>query len=86
MSEIFIFLLGGLFIVFVLPLVQGLIDIILVCFEVMRSKMSVVISENNMKINNMSASVQNTDNSCAVGFQIPDEDFFCEDEEDGGME
>ena len=86
MNELYMFLLGGFFIIFVLPLLQGIAEIILTFLEVLRSEMSVTISKNNIKISQLSMSNDDGAFSPAIGFQIPDSDdeYTYDEDDDGG--
>ena len=69
------FILGALFIVFILPTIEGLRDLILTGIENLKSRIAIRIYKNNQILN---APKENTH---VIGFAAPDEEWE-EDDDD----
>ena len=68
------FILGALFAIFILPIIEGLRDLILTGIENFKSRIAIRIYKNNQVIN---APKENTH---VIGFMAPNEEW--EEEED----
>ena len=74
------FLLGIIFVQWIIPLVDGLINLLLTQFEVWKGYMTVKISKSQQKISNMSKEPQENINT-PIGFAILEEEEEQTDEE-----
>ncbi len=75
------FIFGLICAVFVFPTVQSIADVICSHFEVVKSKMSVKITENNCAITKLNMEVEPV-STHAIGFEIPRESDLYEDVEE----
>lgn len=81
MNPLIYFICGIVFVVLIMPILQGFSDFIYTKFEVYKSNMSVKITENNFKISklNMELEPQSTH---AIGFHVEDDYLYDDYEED----
>ena len=76
MKEITTFLLGIIFVMVIIPMLQSIGDIVLTLGEAIKSKITISIAKSNVKINEASSG-----GSYAIGFQYePQEEDFEEEE------
>lgn len=69
------FIFGALFTIFILPIIEGLRDLILTGIENLKSRIAIRIYKNNQIIN---APKENTH---VIGFVAPDEEWEEEDDD-----
>ena len=69
------FILGALFAIFILPIIEGLRDLILTGIENFKSRIAIRIYKNNQVIN---APKENTH---VIGFMAPNEEWEEEDDD-----
>ena len=74
------FLLGMSFILIVMPVLEGLANLILTLFEVCKTKLGVIITRDAKTIKNIEESQEVVRH--VIGFGIPNEEQYEEDEED----
>lgn len=84
-----IFIFGVLFGIFIIPIISELVTVISQVFQVLIYKMEVNITKSKVEIHNLSESVSEENNSSPIGFQteaigyeIPTEEVYEDDEED----
>ena len=70
------FILGVLFILFVVPLIEGIRDLLLTVIENLKSRLAIQIYKNNQIIN---APKEDTH---IIGFSAPDEEEWEEEDDD----
>lgn len=78
--ELLYFILGILFISYLLPIVEGLSSWLLAWLEAKKAAQSEIINQANIKMRKDAASAD-VSPMHAIGFQLPDDDYIEEDEE-----
>lgn len=68
------FILGFIFAIVIVPLMDGVTNLTLTAFETVKSAMAVTINDNNKKME------EETGGGCAIGFAIPNEEDFDDDD------
>ncbi len=81
MTILICFLCGIACVTFALPILQYIADTICSFFELIKSNISVKITENNVKIQNLHDSLEPI-NTNAIGFHSDDETVYYEDDDD----
>lgn len=79
MSDLYIFLIGIIFSLLILPIISCISDIIYTLSELIKTKMSVTISRDSLKITEISNEVNelNTeDNTNTIGFKYPTQEYI----------
>lgn len=79
MTELKYFIIGIIFALLIIPILQVLADIIFTTCEVIKGKMSVIITRSNVEVHKLNMEVQD-DNHQLMGFQIPSEEQDIEEE------
>jgi len=80
MNNLLWFVLGIVFIVFILPILESISVTIQSYFEVVKSKMSVVITQDNKEIRELNADLEQSSVS-AIGFHAGDDSEYYDDDE-----
>jgi len=81
MTQINYFVIGILFISFLLPILQSIGDIILTFTEVCKSQMNVIIAKNNCTVEKLGMELEQNDTR-VVGFRSGESKEVCEDGEE----
>ena len=79
------FVLGMIFLLVVEPILDTIVDTIQTAFEAIKAKISVYILHKNVEISKLNAEIQGYEEpqeTQAIGFALPQEDYYDDDEED----
>ena len=79
--ELLYFILGILFVTYVIPLLDGLLAWFLTWVEVKKAKQSEVINQTNIKMRQAAASAEEDPPRRSIGFRVPDEEEEYEEDE-----
>lgn len=78
--ELVYFILGILFISYLLPIVESLSSWLMTWIEAKKATQSEIVNQSNIKMRQDAASADVTPMH-VIGFQLPDDDYIEEDEE-----
>ena len=78
--ELLYFILGILFVTYVIPLMDGISSWFLTWVEAKKAKQSEVINQTNIKMRQAAASAEEDPPRRPIGFRLPDEEEENEDE------
>ena len=78
--ELLYFILGILFVTYVIPLMDGISSWFLTWVEAKKAKQSEVINQTNIKMRQAAASAEEDPPRRPIGFRVPDEEEENEDE------
>ena len=78
--ELLYFILGILFVTYVIPLLDGISSWFLTWVEAKKAKQSEVINQTNIKMRQAAASAEEDPPRRPIGFRVPDEEEENEDE------
>lgn len=78
--ELLYFILGILFVTYVIPLLDGISSWFLTWVEAKKAKQSEVINQTNIKMRQAAASAEEDPPRRPIGFRVPDEEEEYEDE------
>ena len=78
--ELLYFILGILFVTYVIPLLDGISAWFLTWVEAKKAKQSEVINQTNIKMRQAAASAEEDPPRRPIGFRVPDEEEEYEDE------
>lgn len=79
--ELLYFILGILFITYVIPLLDGISAWFLTWVEAKKTKQSEVINQTNIKMRQAAASAEEDPPRRPIGFRVPDEEEEYEEDE-----
>lgn len=79
--ELLYFILGILFVTYVIPLLDGISSWFLTWVEAKKAKQSEVINQTNIKIRQAAASAEEDPPRRPIGFRVPDEEEEYEEDE-----
>ena len=79
--ELLYFILGILFVTYVIPLLDGISAWFLTWVEAKKAKQSEVINQTNIKMRQAAASAEEDPPSRPIGFRVPDEEEEYEEDE-----
>lgn len=79
--ELLYFILGILFVTYVIPLMDGVSSWFLTWVEAKKSKQSEVINQTNIKMRQAAASAEEDPPRRPIGFRVPDEEEEYEEDE-----
>ena len=79
--ELLYFILGILFVTYVIPLMDGISSWFLTWVEVKKAKQSEVINQTNIKMRQAAASAEEDPPRRPIGFRVPDEEEEYEEDE-----
>lgn len=79
--ELLYFILGILFVTYVIPLLDGILAWFLTWVEVKKAKQSEVINQTNIKMRQAAASAEEDPPRRSIGFRVPDEEEEYEEDE-----
>ena len=79
--ELLYFILGILFVTYVIPLLDGILSWFLTWVEVKKAKQSEVINQTNIKMRQAAASAEEDPPRRPIGFRVPDEEEEYEEDE-----
>ena len=79
--ELLYFILGILFITYVIPLLDGISAWFLTWVEAKKAKQSEVINQTNIKMRQAAASAEEDPPRRPIGFRVPDEEEEYEEDE-----
>ena len=80
--ELLYFILGFMFAVYLIPLLDGISGWFLTWIEAKKAKQSEIINHTNIKMRQAAASADTDSPKRLIGFSVPDDDYEEEDEED----
>lgn len=80
MRELIFFILGMFFYMLIIPFFESLITLIATAMEKPKGKMSVDIAKYNAELTKIAH--EDEGGGCAIGFQLPDEIEYYDDEEE----
>lgn len=80
--ELLYFILGFMFAVYLVPLLDGISGWFLTWIEAKKAKQSEIINQTNIKMRQAAASADTDSPKRLIGFSVPDDDYEEEDEED----
>ena len=80
--ELLYFILGFMFAVYLIPLLDGISGWFLTWIEAKKTKQSEIINQANVKMRQAAASADTDSPKRLIGFSVPDDDYEEEDEED----
>ena len=80
--ELLYFILGFMFAVYLIPLLDGISGWFLTWIEAKKAKQSEIINQINIKMHQAAASADTDSPKRLIGFSVPDDDYEEEDEED----
>ena len=80
--ELLYFILGFMFAVYLIPLLDGIFGWFLTWIEAKKAKQSEIINLTNIKMRQAAASADTDSPKRLIGFSVPDDDYEEEDEED----
>lgn len=79
------FVLGMIFLLVVEPILDATVETIQTAFEALKAKISVYILHKNVEISKLNAEIQGYEEpqeTQAIGFALPQEDYYDDEEED----
>ena len=79
------FILGMIFLLVVEPILDTIVETIQTVFEALKAKISVYILHKNVEISKLNAEIQEYEEpqeTQAIGFALPQEEYYDDDEED----
>lgn len=79
------FVLGMIFLLVVEPILDVIVETIQTVFEAIKAKISVYILHKNVEISKLNAEIQGYEEpqeTQAIGFALPQEEYYDDDEED----
>ena len=79
------FVLGMIFLLVVEPILDTIVDTIQTVFEALKAKISVYILHKNVEISKLNAEIQGYEEpqeTQAIGFALPQEDYYDNEEEE----
>ena len=79
------FILGMIFLLVVEPILDAIVETIQTAFEAFKAKISVYILHKNVEISKLNAEIQGYEEpqeTQAIGFALPQEDYYDDEEED----
>lgn len=79
------FILGMIFLLVVEPILDAITSTIQTAFEAIKAKISVYILHKNVEISKLNAEIQGFEEpqeTQAIGFALPQEDYYYDDEEE----
>lgn len=79
------FILGMIFLLVAEPILDAITDTIQTAFEAIKAKISVYILHKNVEISKLNAEIQGFEEpqeTQAIGFALPQEDYYYDDEEE----
>lgn len=79
------FILGMIFLLVVEPILDTIVETIQTAFEAIKAKISVYILHKNVEISKLNAEIQGYEEpqeTQAIGFALPQEEYYDDDEED----
>lgn len=79
------FVLGMIFLLVVEPILDTIVETIQTAFEALKAKISVYILHKNVEISKLNAEIQGYEEpqeTQAIGFALPQEEYYDDDEED----
>lgn len=79
--ELLYFILGILFVTYVIPLLDGILAWFLTWVEAKKAKQSEVINQTNIKMRQAAASAEEDSPHRSIGFRLPDEEEEYEEDE-----
>ncbi len=79
--ELLYFILGILFVTYVIPLMDGISSWFLTWVEAKKAKQSEVINQTNIKMRQAAASAEEDPPRRPIGFRVPDEEEEYEEDE-----
>lgn len=79
--ELLYFILGILFVTYVIPLMDGISSWFLTWVEAKKAKQSEVINQTNIKMRQAAASAEEDSPRRPIGFRVPDEEEEYEEDE-----
>ena len=79
--ELLYFILGILFVTYVIPLMDGISSWFLIRVEVKKAKQSEVINQTNIRMRQAAASAEEDPPRRPIGFRVPDEEEEYEEDE-----
>ena len=79
--ELLYFILGILFVTYVIPLFDGISAWFLTWVEAKKARQSEVINQANIKMRQAAASAEEDPSRRPIGFRVPDEEGECEKDE-----
>lgn len=79
--ELLYFILGILFVTYVIPLLDGILSWFLTWVEAKKAKQSEVINQTNIKMRQAAASAEEDPPRRPIGFRVPDEEEEYEEDE-----
>ena len=79
--ELLYFILGILFVTYVIPLLDGILAWFLTWVEAKKAKQSDVINQTNIKMRQAAASAEEDPPRRPIGFRVPDEEEEYEEDE-----
>lgn len=79
--ELLYFILGILFVTYVIPLLDGISSWFLTWVEAKKAKQSEVINQTNIKMRQAAASAEEDPPRRPIGFRVPDEEEEYEEDE-----
>ena len=79
--ELLYFILGILFVTYVIPLLDGILSWFLTWVEAKKAKQSEVINQTNIKMRQAAASADEDPPRRPIGFRVPDEEEEYEEDE-----
>lgn len=79
--ELLYFILGILFVTYVIPLMDGISSWFLTWVEAKKAKQSEVINQTNIKMRQATASAEEDPPRRPIGFRVPDEEEEYEEDE-----
>ena len=79
--ELLYFILGILFVTYVIPLMDGISSWFLTWVEAKKAKQSEVINQTNIKMRQAAASAEEDPPRRPIGFRVPDEEEDYEEDE-----
>lgn len=80
--ELLYFILGFMFAVYLIPLLDGISGWFLTWIEAKKAKQNEIINQTNIKMRQAAASADTDSPKRLIGFSVPDDDYEEEDEED----
>ena len=79
--ELLYFILGILFVTYVIPLLDGISSWFLTWVEAKKAKQSEIINQTNIKMRQAAASAEEDPPRRPIGFRVPDEEEEYEEDE-----
>ena len=79
------FILGMIFLLVVEPILDTIVETIQTVFEAIKAKINVYILHKNVEISKLNAEIQGYEEpqeTQAIGFALPQEEYYDDDEED----